>query len=119
MIATKTTKRLERGAFLMESPMEKITYEITWQNRKIKIHYTPDAVPTYRKIYGTAMCHVGIECDEPLPITSTGYRSHYIQADALEHYGGAVQMVTDWLVEESEKDDWKKFEISRLQLSLF
>jgi cytolysin (calcineurin-like family phosphatase) len=44
----------------------------------------------------------------PLPITSTGYFSHFMQPDTVEAHGGdVVAQVTAWLDEEATKPEWR------------
>jgi hypothetical protein len=57
--------------------------------------------------------------DAPLPITETGYRSHFIAASAVAAAGGPVAYVDVWLTAESETPAWLEREQERLQLPLF
>ena len=50
----------------------------------------------------------------PLPVTETGYRSHFIPAGTVAEHGGAVAFVTAWLEHEAARTGW-----SGAQLSLF
>ncbi|WHP69594.1 hypothetical protein [Phaeobacter inhibens] len=50
----------------------------------------------------------------PLPMTETGYRSHFIAAGSVAEYGGALAYVTDWLDTEAERVGW-----NGAQMSLF
>jgi hypothetical protein len=44
----------------------------------------------------------------PLPITETGYRSHFHPRGTVEGLGGdVVAQITAWLDEESAKPAWK------------
>jgi hypothetical protein len=54
----------------------------------------------------------------PLPITETGYRSHFTTASAIEAAGGPVAFVDVWLAAESQAPKWRKREQSARQLSL-
>lgn len=56
---------------------------------------------------------------EPLPITETGYRSHFTSREIVETYGGPVALVLTWLDEESRSPVWRAKDFSRRQLSLF
>lgn len=49
-----------------------------------------------------------------LPVTKTGYRSHFIGAGTVEEYGGALVYVTDWLDTEAKRNGW-----NGAQMSLF
>lgn len=50
----------------------------------------------------------------PLPVTETGYRSHFMNKGAVGHHGGAVAFVTSWLDHKAKRTGW-----SNAQLSLF
>jgi hypothetical protein len=71
--------------------------------------------------YDTA--HLEIESIAPerahLPITETGYRSHFTSPDSVAAYGGPVAFVEAWLETESQAPDWRREEQQRRQLSLF
>lgn len=54
----------------------------------------------------------------PLPITSTGYRSHFIHAEAIEAEGGPVAYVAAWLAHEVRTRQGKA-NMAPQQLALF
>ena len=86
--------------------MEK--YYMTWRGIALEITFTP-------KKFGL-VDHIEImsEGRAPLPVTETGYRSHFIPAGAVATHGGAVAFVTAWLEHEAARTGW-----SGAQLSLF
>ena len=43
-----------------------------------------------------------------LPITDTGYRSHFTSPDTVIAYGGPVAFVEAWLETESQAPDWRR-----------
>lgn len=49
-----------------------------------------------------------------LPVTETGYRSHFIPVGSVAQEGGPVAFVTAWLDFEAERTLWRG-----AQLSLF
>lgn len=55
----------------------------------------------------------------PLPITETGYRSHFMHGEDLAGHGGAVVFVTQWLDHEARGAAWQEHLRSSAQLSLF
>lgn len=71
--------------------------------------------------YDTA--HLEIESIAPerahLPITETGYRSHFTSFETVAAYGGLVAFVEAWLETESQAPDWRREEQQRRQLPLF
>jgi hypothetical protein len=79
-------------------------YCFTWQGIGIEATFTP------RK--WNAIAHLAIRSVEPegapLPITSTGYRSHFHPIGTIEALGGdVVAQVTAWLDEEARKPEWQ------------
>ena len=86
---------------------------ITWQGIEIEITYAEQ----WYNI--TDIAHLEIQADEPLPMTETGYRSHFTQAESIEAHGGAVAFVREWLESEAQSPAWQKYLVERQQLSLF
>ena len=97
--------------------------EITWHGIQIEITYTPDTSPAFRKSYGRALDHLEIRslvpAREPLPITETGYLSHFIARQIVEGAGGPAALVLAWLDHFAQSPVWKAQQISRQQLDLF
>ena len=54
-----------------------------------------------------------------MPITETGYRSHFLPALELINAGGPVTFVTAWLDREAKSKDWQKRQTVRQQGDLF
>lgn len=89
------------GADMEQQPQ---TYRLAWQGIEIEARYWP------RKWGVTA--HLEIESINPerapLPITSTGYCSHFHPPGTIEAQGGdVVAQVTTWLDEEAAKPAWR------------
>lgn len=55
----------------------------------------------------------------PLPITETGYLSHFIDAGELAAAGGAVALFTAWLEREARTKRWQRAEQRWRQGDLF
>jgi hypothetical protein len=96
--------------------MEKQIHRLTWRGIEIEARYTP--------LQWKVIAHLEIESvapeRAPLPITETGYRSHFHQPGTVEANGGdVVAQVTAWLDEEAEKLEWKRHVESCRQFSLF
>jgi hypothetical protein len=81
---------------------------ITWRSVEIEITFTPD------KFGMTDHIELRSKNKDSLPVTETGYRSHFIERGYVSHHGGAVAFVTAWLDHEAERTGW-----SNAQLSLF
>lgn len=94
---------------------------LIWNKIAINVTYNNDWSKAHREIMGHAMGHLEIKSENRtrLPITETGYRSHFITATIIEDYGGAEKYVTDWLEEKAKSKDWQEYWRSSKQLSLF
>jgi len=55
----------------------------------------------------------------PLPITETGYKSHFIAAIDLINAGGPVTLVTAWLDAEARSKAWQRLANTKAQGDLF
>lgn len=89
--------------------MEKIeTHRLFWNSIGLTIRYTPNR--------WTVIDHIEIEADnrQPLPISETGYRSHFIDPGVIAAYGGALAFVTGWLDEAAELDGWHGAQLALL-----
>ena len=92
------------------------TYRLTWQGIEIEATYTP--------LKWGVIAHLEIHCIAPerarLPITETGYRSHFHQPGSMEGLGGdVVAQVTAWLDEEAAKPAWRAYVEAGRQGELF
>ena len=96
--------------------MEQQTHRFAWQGIEIEVIYTP--------LKWGVIAHLDIRSIHPkcapLPITSTGYKSHFHQPGTVEALGGdVVAQVTAWLNEEAAKPEWRAHVEASRQLSLF
>lgn len=98
------------------------TYEIEWQDPqagmsvRIRIKHA-------RNYLGMGQDHVEIESiapsRAPLPITDTGYKSHFLPALDLVNAGGPVTFVTGWLNAEAKGKAWRAQSNAKAQGDLF
>jgi hypothetical protein len=69
--------------------------------------------------WGAGFDHIEVRSIEPeqapLPITETGYKSHFIHGEELAEHGGPVSFVTAWLEHEAKSEGWQM----QRQMSLF
>lgn len=96
--------------------MEAQTYRFAWQGIDIEASYEPASIGGF--------AHLEIRSVKPeaapLPITETGYRSHFHPAGTVEALGGDVAaQVTAWLDEEAAKPHWKRYVEASRQGELF
>lgn len=72
---------------------------------------------------GDFASHLEITSTDPhraaLPITETGYLSHFCSAAEIDDAGGPVAYVIGWLDQVAASPRWKTGEVSRRQMSLF
>ncbi len=95
-------------------------YAITtldWRGTLIQIGYNED----YSGLADIA--HLEVETQEPvrapLPITETGYRSHFLDRGIVEEAGGPSAFVLAWLEEAARSRGWASIEAESRQLALF
>jgi hypothetical protein len=86
--------------------MEPQTHRFTWQGIEIEASYTP--------LKWNVIAHLEIRSVNPerqrLPITDTGYRSHFHSPGTIEANGGdVVAQVIAWLDEEAAKPAWRPY----------
>jgi hypothetical protein len=100
------------------------TYEIshiTWQGIEIEIRFARDWLRSSKTAYPTA--HIEVVAIKPpraaLPITETGYRSHFLTAENVDAAGGALAYVLDALNEAAKHPAWKAKTATQRQLTLF
>ncbi|QIG79438.1 hypothetical protein [Stakelama tenebrarum] len=96
--------------------MAKETHRFTWQGIEIEVTYTP--------LKWDMIDHLEIRSINPerapLPITMTGYCSHYEQPGIIETFGAdVVEQVIAWLDAEAAKPEWKAHLERSRQYSLF
>ena len=69
------------------------------------------------------MTHLSIHVVEPstakLPITETGYRSHFLSEAEVAEFGGPLGYVRAWLDAEAAAPEWQSREAASRQLDLF
>lgn len=83
-------------------------HHIIWRGIALEITFTPEKFGLVDHIEIMAAGRA------PLPVTETGYRSHFIRAGTVTHHGGVVAFVSAWLEHEAARNGW-----SGAQLSLF
>lgn len=70
-----------------------------------------------------ATAHLTITAKVPdrarLPITETGFRSHFVPAYRIDEAGGPVAYVDAWVNDMARSREWIAYEQASRQLSLF
>jgi hypothetical protein len=97
--------------------MEYQTYRLNWQGIEIEVRYSPNN--------HNVIAHLEIEAIKPererLPITDTGYLSHFHQIGSIErdHGGDVVACVLHWLDTRAQDPSWKRYVEDSRQGELF
>lgn len=96
--------------------MDPQTYSFTWDGITIEAAYTP--------LKWGVIAHLSIRSvapkAAPLPITQTGYLSHFHRPGTVEALGGdVVAQVTAWLDEEAKRPAWLAYVEANRQGQLF
>lgn len=93
-------------------------HEITWTSGHLTIHIGI----TFDTSWGIVE-HLVVQSISPekarLPITETGYRSHFVQPGTVAAYGGPVAATRALLDEAAETKEWQDYVASARQGSLF
>lgn len=90
-----------------------ITTMLIWNGIKIMVTHTPN------RFGETDHIELHAEDRQRLPVTETGYRSHFCHESQIEPYGSALNFVQAWLDHEAMKPEWRAYVEASQQLSLF
>jgi hypothetical protein len=95
---------------------------INWNGYLIEVAYQPNW-PDMSTHAGEKWVHIEIRCLKPLkgplPITGTGYRSHFTTETIVKEHGGPQSFVNAWLDHKSLSKEWKKLEAESRHGRLF
>jgi hypothetical protein len=101
---------------LRGTDMEPQRYRFTWQAIEIEATYTPLkwGVTAHLEVQSIAPPRA------PLPITETGYRSHFHPRGTIEARGGdVVAQVIVWLDDAAAEPAWQRYIEANRQGELF
>ena len=87
-----------------------------WRGVRIRVEHEADYLSGF---LSHISLHVVAPFGAPLPVTGTGYRSHFVDPDVVESFGGPVAFVSAWLDEEATSEEWRELQAASLQMSLF
>lgn len=98
-------------------------YQINWNGIEIEIRYCPDWSQALQGGHGLSMAHLEVETINParaaLPITETGYKSHFTNSAVIMEAGGAVKFLRDALDCAAQSKDWERLDAESRQGTLF
>ena len=107
----------------MSPARTRITSVIEWQAITIEIVYEPNWLNLSNPEHEIAQAHFDIRSVKPerasLPITETGYRSHFVHPSEVDALGGPARYVEAWVEEMARSSEWKEHVTNSKQLSLF
>ena len=91
-----------------------VTTRIVWDGISVGITY-------HKRRWNSEFDHIELLAEDrhPLPVTETGYRSHFLHAGIVEDYDGPENFVRAWLDHEAGSEDWKQRKEAARQMSLF
>ena len=105
-----------------ETNHETLRHTLDWNGILIEVRYCRNWSPGYEEVYGYAMSHIEIESIEParavLPLTSTGYKSHFVPKPDVVETGSVLDYVTEALEQAAANPAWKAQELAARQYSL-
>ncbi|MFD1156817.1 hypothetical protein [Roseovarius aestuarii] len=87
-------------------------FNLVWQDRIIEVSYQANWL-------NSGHWHLELRCDDPLPVTGTGYRSCFVPAHCLEGAEAIEVYILNWLDHSAEDPEWLKLLEENRQLSLF
>lgn len=94
--------------------------EIDWRGITIRVSYEPNFLNSDSPY---VPAHLQIESIVParaaLPITETGYKSHFVDPGRIEDVGGPVAYALAWLEAVAGEKWWREREVAGRQLDLF
>lgn len=95
----------------LQSPAQQTAIE--WEGRSIQL--------SYRAQYFEGFAHLEIRSDDkqPLPMTATGYRSHFFAPDHPLSLEDVKALVFDWLEEKAKSRKWRAYLKATEQPDLF
>jgi hypothetical protein len=98
-------------------------HRLDWRGIIIEIEYRPCWLFSTRRVYGYDLAHLAIRSIDPerapLPITETGYRSHFTDRAGIEAAGGPVAYVAEALDDAARSPGWLRHEAESRQGDLF
>lgn len=100
----------------MKNGRSESSHEATWRGIAFQVrykagHYVSDSVTI-------DWIEIRTENRVPLPVTDTGYLSHFMPATHLESYDGPIAYVMAWLDHEEQATGWRAEDLENRQLPL-
>ena len=108
----------------MSSERSIVIETFDWRGITVQVEYEADwlgaaARGSHLLVSGHLQLRSLVPDRAPLPVTVTGYRSHFLPMGEVERAGGPVAYATAWLDRMAQSREWKQYEEGGRQLSLF
>jgi len=94
------------------------THRIDWEGIALSINWCP-AWLGKDAYYSIAHLELVADNRTRLPVTETGYRSHFVPREDVEALGGPVSYARAWLDDAAKSPEWQAHKSASRQLSLF
>lgn len=102
---------------MTSTPRDIIVETFDWRGILIEVRYEA------QWLGGDATAHLELATLEPLrapiPVTETGYRSHFVDRETIDEMGGPAAYVEAWLDNAAKGKAWIEAEAAARQYSLF
>ena len=97
-------------------PKRRVTkHKLIWRGVTIAVSYEPESFASHAHLELRVLAPEGI----PIPVTETGYRSHFLPRGHVEDAGGPVAYVQQWLERELGNPTYKRALARWRQMELF
>lgn len=88
------------------------TFALEWLDREVEVTFEENWL-------GEQLWHIELRCDDILPVTETGYRSAFVDRDAIPEKAAIEPFVRGWLDEAAKDPAWHARLAASRQLKLF
>lgn len=106
----------------VRSMKNKDVFTIEWESIEIEITYVKSYSGAFEYHYGYPISHIEIRtinpAKAPLPITQTGYRSHFMPSPVPKTRGQVIDMIVEQLDKGAKSKEWKEREAKFRQYQL-
>jgi hypothetical protein len=117
--SSKITKSAKKPKTMNPPPRRRrptTTHKLVWRHVTCRVKHVPDYMSQ-----GWSHIEIIVQSpkDAPIPITQTGYLSHFLDEDELVAAGGPVAFFLAWMDREARTPAWAKADNRWRQLELF
>ncbi|WP_074787927.1 hypothetical protein [Roseovarius tolerans] len=85
---------------------------LVWEGVTVNIVYSKEK-------WHSPFHHLEIKAAAPLPITETGYRSHFVAPEEIEVFGSPKAFVEEWIAHAAKDPKWVRQAEAARQGELF